>query len=206
MVAGRIFRQASPTEMTYIATDTIVVSRSSIAGGVSREQFEAAVTSLEARYRILRSVVLDGQFVERLDDLSAIESWLSSDTTSAEAVYAVLLNAKLDTRSSIYNIRRGVRGDTDADTLCWSAGASSPGADCHRRGSPAPDQHCKPRAWRIRTLASAGCVCSGHTRRGGRTAAPDSHAVVGRHAPKARAAGIYRTGLHCDNGTYYADP
>ena len=59
----RTFREASPTELVYIATDMIVVSRSSIAGTVGREQFGKAVAYLEARYRILRAVVEDEQFM-----------------------------------------------------------------------------------------------------------------------------------------------
>ncbi len=100
----RIYRQASPTEMIYIATSTIVVSRSTIAGAVSREQFDTAVAHLEARYGILRTVVEDGQFRERTDDLSAVETWLSFDACSADALYAVLLNAGLDTSVRIYSI------------------------------------------------------------------------------------------------------
>lgn len=100
----QVYRQASPTEMIYITTGLIVVSRSSIAGTVSRDQFDKAVAYLEARYRILRSVVEDGQFVERVDDRPSVEAWLSPDTTSADDVYATLLNAELDTRDKIYSI------------------------------------------------------------------------------------------------------
>jgi hypothetical protein len=98
------FRKASPTEMIYIATDTIVVSRSRITGAVSRRQFETAVAHLEARYGILRSVVEDGQFVARRDDHSVVETWSSFETCSADALYATLLNAQLDTHESIYSI------------------------------------------------------------------------------------------------------
>lgn len=100
----RIYRQASPTEMIYIATGTIVVSRSSIAGAISRDRFDTAIAYLEARYGILRSVVEDGRFMERVDDRSAVEAWLSSDTCTADALYATLLNAGLDTRVRIYSI------------------------------------------------------------------------------------------------------
>jgi len=96
----RIHRQASPTEMIYIATGTIVVSRSSIAGAVSREQFDTAVGYVEACHGILRSVVEDGYFVERGDDAAAVAEWLSSDSCSAGALYAKLLNAELDTHAS----------------------------------------------------------------------------------------------------------
>jgi Phthiocerol/phthiodiolone dimycocerosyl transferase C-terminus len=104
MVTRRIYRQASPTEMIYIATGTIVVSRSSIAGAVSREQFDRAVACLEARYGILRSVVEDGQFMERVGDRSAVEAWLPPDMCSLDAVYATLLNARLDPRVGVYAI------------------------------------------------------------------------------------------------------
>ncbi len=104
MPTRRIFRKASPTELIYIATGNSVVSRSTIAGAVSRAQFETAVAFLEARYGILRAVVEDGQFVERTDTRSAIEAWLPSATTSADAVYATLLNADLDTKARIYSI------------------------------------------------------------------------------------------------------
>jgi hypothetical protein len=100
----RIYRQASPTELIYIKTGTIVVSRSRIAGAVSRQQFRTAVTHLEARYGILRSAVENEQFVERVDGTSSIEAWLSSETSSADAVYAKLLNAELDTSAGIYTI------------------------------------------------------------------------------------------------------
>ena len=100
----RVYREASPTEMIYIATRMIVVSRSSIRGTVGRAQFEAAVACLEARYGILRSVVEDGHFVERTDDRSAVEAWLSADACSAEAMYAQLLNADLDTGKTLYAI------------------------------------------------------------------------------------------------------
>lgn len=100
----RVYRKASPTELIYIATRMIVVSRSSLSGMVDRAQFEAAVAHLEARYGILRSVVEDGHFVSRLDDRSAIEAWLPADTCSAETMYAQLLNADLDTGKTLYAI------------------------------------------------------------------------------------------------------
>lgn len=100
----RVYRKASPTELIYIATRMIVVSRSSLSGMVDRAQFEAAVAHLEARYGILRSVVEDGHFVGRLDDRSAIEAWLPADTCSAETMYAQLLNAGLDTGKTLYAI------------------------------------------------------------------------------------------------------
>lgn len=108
----RTYREASPTELIYIATRMIVVSRTSIAGLVGREQFETAIAHLEARYGILRAIVEDGQFVERADDRSAVESWLSSDTCSADEMYATLLNADLDTRATLYSVH--VIADRDA--------------------------------------------------------------------------------------------
>lgn len=102
--ARRVYREATPTEMIYIATKLIVVSRSSIVGAVSKEQFDTAVSCLEARYGILRSVVEGGQFVERTDDRSSVESWLSPATSSADTVFATLLNAELDTGIKIYSI------------------------------------------------------------------------------------------------------
>ena len=108
----RTYREASPTELIYIATRMIVVSRSSIAGSVSREQFEAAVAHLEARYGILRAAVEDRHFVERRDDRPAVESWLSRDACTAEAMYARLLNAELDTAATLYSIH--VIADSDA--------------------------------------------------------------------------------------------
>lgn len=104
-LAQRSFRAASPTEAIYIATGTIVVSRSRIAGAVSRAQFETAVAHLEARYSILRAAVEDGQFVERMDERSAVEAWLPARACSPEALYAALLNATLDTRLAIYGIQ-----------------------------------------------------------------------------------------------------
>lgn len=104
MLARRLFRQASPTELIYIATGTIVVSRCSIAGCVSKEQFESAVAHLERRYRILRAVVEDGCFVERADERSAIEAWLPAHGQSADALYAVLLNSGLDASSALYSV------------------------------------------------------------------------------------------------------
>lgn len=120
--AGRVYREASPTEMIYIATRMIVVSRSSIAGTVSREQFEAAVARLEARYGILRSVVEDGHFVERTDDRSAVESWLPANGHSAEALYATLLNAELDTQETLYSIHV-IAGDEALDVFLLTSHA-----------------------------------------------------------------------------------
>lgn len=100
----RVYRQASPTELIYIATRMIVVSRSSISGTIGRAQFEAAVAQLEARYGILRAVVEDGHFVERSDDRSAVEAWLPAAGCSAETLYAQLLNADLDTSKTLYAI------------------------------------------------------------------------------------------------------
>lgn len=97
----RVYREASPTELIYIVTRMIVVSRSSISGTIGRAQFEAAVAHLEARYGILRSVVEDGHFVERIDDRSAVEAWLPADSYSVEALYAQLLNADLDTSKTL---------------------------------------------------------------------------------------------------------
>jgi hypothetical protein len=103
-VAGRRFRKASPTEMIYLASGTIVVSRSRIAGAVGRVQFDRALRHLEVRYGILRAVVHNGQFMEREGDYSAIEAWLPSEMCSVDALYAKLLNAELDTRKSIYRV------------------------------------------------------------------------------------------------------
>lgn len=107
----RAYREASPTELIYIATRMIVVSRSSLSGTIGRAQFEAAVAHLEARYGILRSVVEDGYFVERSDDRSAIEAWLPADSCSAETLYAQLLNADLDTGKTLYAIHVIVADD-----------------------------------------------------------------------------------------------
>jgi hypothetical protein len=90
--------------MIYITTRLIVVSRSSIAGAVSRDQFEKAVAYLEARFGILRSVVEDGKFVKREDDRSSVETWLSPDQCSVDALYETLLNAELNTLEKIYSI------------------------------------------------------------------------------------------------------
>jgi hypothetical protein len=122
MTTRRTFREASPTELVYIATDMIVVSRSSIAGTVSREQFGRAVAYLEARYDILRAAVENGQFVERPDNRSSIEAWLRSDTTSAEALYATLLNAPLDTSAKVYSIHV-IAGDDALDVFLLSSHA-----------------------------------------------------------------------------------
>jgi hypothetical protein len=103
-VGGRIYRQASPTELIYIKTGTVVVSRSRIAGAISSEQFQSAVTHLEMHYPILRSIVQDEHFVERQDDASSVEAWLPSKISSADAVYAKLLNAQLDTSVQMYTI------------------------------------------------------------------------------------------------------
>lgn len=100
----RMYREASPTELIYIATRMIVVSRSSLSGAIGRAQFEAAVAHLEARYGILRAVVEGESFVARTDDRSAVESWLPADSCSAEALYAQLLNADLDTSMTLYAI------------------------------------------------------------------------------------------------------
>jgi hypothetical protein len=108
----RIYRQASPTELIYIKTGTTVVSRSSIAGTVSKEQFETAVTYLETRYGILRSAVENGQFIERVDTTSSVEAWLCSKTSSADAVFAKLLNAELDTNARVYTIHVIADGKT----------------------------------------------------------------------------------------------
>ncbi|MGY3602659.1 MULTISPECIES: phthiocerol/phthiodiolone dimycocerosyl transferase family protein [unclassified Bradyrhizobium] len=102
--ARRRFRKASPTETIYLATGTTVVSRSRIAGVVSRAQFEQAVVHLEARYRILRAAVQDGQFIERDDGCPAIDMWATPETCSVDALFATLLNAELDTSKGIYRI------------------------------------------------------------------------------------------------------
>lgn len=120
--APRLIRKASPTEMIYIATNTIVVSRSRIAGAVTRTQFEAAVAHLEARYGILRSVVDDGYFVERMSDRSAVETWSAPGACSADAMYARLLNADLDTAESIYVIHV-IAGEDGLDIFMLSSHA-----------------------------------------------------------------------------------
>ncbi|KXU93236.1 hypothetical protein CR51_29625 [Caballeronia megalochromosomata] len=107
-----MYREASSTEMTYIATGTLVVSRSSIFGTVTRAQFDKAIAGLEARYGILRSAVEFGEFVERTDDASAVEAWLSRESCTADAVYATLLDAGLDTRKKLYSIRVIAGNDT----------------------------------------------------------------------------------------------
>lgn len=110
--ARRIYRQASPTELIYIKTGTLVVSRSTITGAVSREQFDAAIACLEARYSILRSVVEDGQFVERAEDSSPVEAWWPCEACSVDGLYAKLLNAELDTSIRIYSVNVIVGEDT----------------------------------------------------------------------------------------------
>lgn len=118
----RVYREASPTELIYIATRMIVVSRSSISGTVGREQFEAAVSHLEARYAILRSVVEDGQFVRRMDDRSAVETWLPAESGSAETLYTKLLNADLDTGRTLYAIHV-IAADDGLDVFMLSSHA-----------------------------------------------------------------------------------
>lgn len=122
MRTRRIFREASPTEMVYIATDMIVVSRSSIAGRVSSEHFGKAIAYLEARYGILRAVVEDQRFVERTDSRSSIEAWLPAQTHSPDAVYAMLLNARLDTRDRLYSVYV-IAGDDALDVFMLSSHA-----------------------------------------------------------------------------------
>lgn len=122
-VKSRVFREASPTELVYISTGTTVVSRSSIAGAVSRKQFEAAVARLEASYDILRSAVENGQFVQRVDNNSSVVSWLPSEAaTAADAMFAKLLNAELDTGRGVYNIHV-IAGDGGLDVFLLSCHA-----------------------------------------------------------------------------------
>jgi hypothetical protein len=101
---ARIIRAAAPTELIYITTGTTVVSRSRITGTVDKNQFEKAVAHLEATYGILRAAVETGNFVHRTDENSSVVSWLSSETSSADALYAQLLNAEIDTNMRIYEI------------------------------------------------------------------------------------------------------
>jgi len=101
MTTGRIYRRTSPTESVYIATRLIVVSRSRLAGAVTRQQFENAVREMERRYPILRAAVQDGAFVARDDDRSSVAAWLPAGATTADAVYDTLLNADLDTRAAL---------------------------------------------------------------------------------------------------------
>jgi hypothetical protein len=121
-VKSRVFREASPTELVYISTGTTVVSRSSIAGAVSRKQFETAVARLEASYDILRSAVENGQFVQRVDDNSSVVSWQPSETATADAMLTKLLNAELDTSRGVYNIHV-VTGDGGLDVFLLSCHA-----------------------------------------------------------------------------------
>ncbi|WP_109481250.1 hypothetical protein [Paraburkholderia sp. C35] len=118
----RIYRKASPTEMTYIRTRTLVVSRSSIEGTVSREQFDTAIEFLEARYGILRTIVEDGLFVERDDDVAGVESWQSAATCTPDAMYDMLLNAELDTGKRIYSVHV-IAGDNTLDVFMLSSHA-----------------------------------------------------------------------------------
>jgi hypothetical protein len=149
----RIFRPASPTEKIYIATGTIVVSRSSIAGALTREEFDTAVDHLEARYSIVRSVVEDGYFIERALDRSPVEAWLTSDMCSADALYAKLLNARLDAQITLYSIQVIVDDDrldvfmlsshaiTDATSLVEVHSYLAHACDCVVRGvAPAPEE------------------------------------------------------------------
>jgi len=108
--------------MVYMQTHTNVVSRSTITGAINREQFDAAVACLEARYGILRAVVEDGQFMERTDNWQAVESWLSADRCSADVLYEKLLNAELDTRKKVYSIHV-IAGDDTLDVFMLSTHA-----------------------------------------------------------------------------------
>jgi hypothetical protein len=120
----RIHRPASPTELIYISTGTTVVSRSRIAGVVSRQQFETAVKLLENRYEILRAVVEDGQFMARRDDGGSVQAWLSLGTSSADAMYAELLNAHLDTSEALYQIHV-IAADDALDIFMLSSHAAT---------------------------------------------------------------------------------
>ncbi|MFG1422869.1 phthiocerol/phthiodiolone dimycocerosyl transferase family protein [Roseixanthobacter liquoris] len=142
----RVYREASPTELIYIATRMIVVSRSSICGTIDRAQFEAAVAHLETRYGILRSVVEDGHFVGRTDDRSAVEAWVPADRCSAETIYTQLLNADLDTGKTLYAIHVSAADDaldvfmltshaiTDATSLIELHSCLAHMCDCVVRG------------------------------------------------------------------------
>jgi len=144
----RVYREASSTELIYIATRMIVVSRSSISGAIGRAEFEAAVAHLEERYGILRSVVEGGYFVGRTDDRSSIEGWLSADGCSAETMYARLLNADLDTGKTLYAIHVIAAADaldvfmltshaiTDATSLIELHSCLAHMCDCVVRGQP----------------------------------------------------------------------
>lgn len=70
----RVCREASPTELIYIATCMIVINCGSLSGTIGRALFAAAVAHLETRLGILRSVVEDGHFVGRMGGGSAIEA------------------------------------------------------------------------------------------------------------------------------------
>ncbi|MEJ0016454.1 MAG: hypothetical protein WDN25_07780 [Acetobacteraceae bacterium] len=83
-------------------TRTVVVSRSTIAGPISRGQFTTAIALLEQRFSILQSVFRDGCFVERPASRAASVDWYSRDAMSPEALYDLLLNTDLDTEQQIY--------------------------------------------------------------------------------------------------------
>jgi hypothetical protein len=176
--ARRIYRQASPTELTYIKTGTNVVSRSRIAGTVRRDQFDKAVAYLESRYGILRAVVENRQFVERAEDFSPVQAWLPSDMYSADDVYARLLNAELDTRIRVYGIYV-IAGDDTLDVFMHSAHAITDATslvelhsclahfcDCVVRGvvpaleaQPFPDPVDAAVSQCLNSL-QAGCICN----------------------------------------------
>lgn len=106
-----IYRKASPTELIYVATGMVVVSRSTISGKIGKPEFHAAVAQLEERFPILRAVISDQHFMARDDTRSTIETWVPDHECSAEEMYARLLNAELNPAEALCRMHVIARAD-----------------------------------------------------------------------------------------------
>lgn len=100
----RIYRKASPTELIYVATRMVVVSRSTISGKIDQPEFHAAVAQLEERFPILRAAITGQHFVARDDTRPTVETWVPDHECSADNMYARLLNAELDPAEALCRV------------------------------------------------------------------------------------------------------
>jgi hypothetical protein len=100
---ARGLREENANEAAFIQSNTQVVSRSTVHGHITKDQFARALHYLERKYAILNVADALGSFVERSKHYHNIIAWAFN--IQCEEIYGTLLNFKLDTSVSLYSIQ-----------------------------------------------------------------------------------------------------
>ncbi len=106
------FREPSETELIYVRTQTQVISRTTLRGALSRDQFQTALAALELRFAILRAVIRDGHFLEKPAERMTPVHWLAGQAVSIDQLYNDLLDRQLNLHEGLYEAHVIDHGDS----------------------------------------------------------------------------------------------